>query len=1854
MQKSGIKFCLLSACFLLTTGFLLNLWCTCYAQTLDEGVCARVRIQLSQEAVIARNAFKATLGITNAPENVPLENLKVTLNIIDRNNQSANGLFGIYPPELSGINDINGNGLIQPGITASGTWLIVPTRDAAPDEPLMYYVGGELSYVQGSSLITMPLFPAPILVMPDPLLVLDYFWVRDVYSDDPFTTEIEPAEPFPLGLMVRNNGKGVANNFNIAGSQPQIVENEKGLLIEFKLISAQVNSEIISPSLTLNLGNIDPGTISVAKWMMTCSLQGKFIEYKATFEHVDGLGNPRLSLIDSVNIHELTHAVRVDVPSDDNKPDFLVNDVPDDDHLPDTLFDSTGPTEVVNIGQNPSVNWQIVDGHLEAHVTATVPTGWVYIRATDPGQEQFRLTRVVRSDGREIRLDDNAWTTHRTIRLVGQPPYREHLLHLFDKDSTGSYTLIYEVSGTDSDGDGIPDSIDNCPDVPNPDQKDTDGDGLGDACDPDDDNDGLPDLWEISHGLNPLDPTDASRDSDSDGLTNSQEFTLGTDPLNRDTDGDGFSDGDEVNAGTDPLNKDSMPNHPPVSNAGSDQNVITNKLVTLNGSESDDPEGTLIIFLWKFIEVPAGSTVTDASLSDTDSAKPTFTPDVDGTYRLRLVVNDGVKDSEPDEVSITAAVPNVAPNANAGPDQNVLTAATVYLDGSVSNDPDNGPQLPTYLWSFDSVPVGSMLSYNDIVDRDKAHASFIPDVDGTYSLRLTIGDGELNSEDTMQIIAATSDVPPNANAGSDIIIYIGETAILNGSASNDPDNSPQPLNYSWSFVAVPNGSNLNNDDISEADTISPSFVPDVVGTYVIKLTVDDSLSFDSDNVAITVIPAASHITVSPRSINFGSINVGDTSSPQSVTISNGGVLDLEITSLSITGVDSPEFSILSESDTCSGQTVQPSGACTVQLTFSPLSPGVKSATLEISSNDPYENPALVSLSGTGICMNVYYRDADEDDYGNPNESMQACEQPVGYVTDNTDCDDKDASVNPAAPEICDDKDNDCNSGTGDDTGETWYGSSCDGPDLDLCEEGLYTCLSGIQTCSDNTTNNVEVCDGVNNDCDPSTPDGSGESWYGNLTSCGMGVCSSTGELTCSGGNQVDTCTPDSPTGDDSDCDGLDDNCDGIYDNNYKPTNTTCGLGICASTGQLICSDGKQVDTCTPGNPSGDDSNCDGIDDDCNGAPDNNYVPTPTTCGIGTCSSTGQLICNNSTLFDTCTPGLPQIEICNGFDDNCDGNIDEGVTTIFYQDADEDGYGTSSSSTQSCTQPAGYVANNTDCNDSNPAINTGMSEVPYNAIDDDCNPATKDDDLDGDGYVKANDCDDNNGAINPGATEIFGNGLDDDCNPATPDSPLDVDDDKDGYTENQGDCNDADSSVKPGADEVCGDGIDQDCNGFDLPCDRDGDSVEDNLDNCLDVPNTDQADLDGDGIGDACDGDVDGDGIANNNDNCPALFNSDQTDFDNDGIGDACDLDDDNDGVLDQNDQCPNTPSDEVAMVDAVGCGPSQRDQDEDGIVDELDNCPLAFNPDQVDNDLDGVGDVCDSDDDNDSVPDNLDNCLLIPNLDQADADGDGIGNACDDDIDGDGVLNSVDNCLYVANPDQVDMDSDGIGDVCDDDIDGDTISNSDDNCPYMVNPAQTDMDNDGLGDACDTDNDNDGVADLFDNCPYVTNSDQKDSDGDKLGDVCDNCPNVGNPDQTDSDGDGIGDACESGEVKTICSILGNDPKPWILDIDIFKFRGTKGEIVAIRLEANPPGMGAGKRATLILTDKIKGTVLVKLDRSELPNEITAKLPKTGEYLITVAQPLLIAKDKRYKGGYCLTLKASPGTYQTLAPYLWVE
>ncbi|MBZ5560323.1 MAG: thrombospondin type 3 repeat-containing protein [Acidobacteriia bacterium] len=190
------------------------------------------------------------------------------------------------------------------------------------------------------------------------------------------------------------------------------------------------------------------------------------------------------------------------------------------------------------------------------------------------------------------------------------------------------------------------------------------------------------------------------------------------------------------------------------------------------------------------------------------------------------------------------------------------------------------------------------------------------------------------------------------------------------------------------------------------------------------------------------------------------------------------------------------------------------------------------------------------------------------------------------------------------------------------------------------------------------------------------------------------------------------------------------------------------------------------------------------------------------------------------------------------------------------------------------------------------------------------------------------------------------------------------------------------------------------------------------------------DTDGDGIFDCKDPDIDGDGIPNALDNCPYVSNPDQADVDHNGIGDAC-QDTDHDGVLDIHDNCPLIANANQSDIDHDGIGDAcDDDMDGDGVLNANDNCPTVVNPDQADLDHDGIGDACDPDLDNDGVANANDNCPRVFNPDQRDTDGDGIGDACDPDIDNDGVLNAVDNCPLVVNTDQKLTNPYGVGDAC--------------------------------------------------------------------------------------------------------------------------------------------------------------------------------------------------------------------------------
>ena len=311
------------------------------------------------------------------------------------------------------------------------------------------------------------------------------------------------------------------------------------------------------------------------------------------------------------------------------------------------------------------------------------------------------------------------------------------------------------------------------------------------------------------------------------------------------------------------------------------------------------------------------------------------------------------------------------------------------------------------------------------------------------------------------------------------------------------------------------------------------------------------------------------------------------------------------------------------------------------------------------------------------------------------------------------------------------------------------------------------------------------------------------------------------------------------------CNGLDDDCDGAVDEDTAggPCEVSSAHGTCAG-----------VSTCVAGvpgcaGPTAVAEVCNGLDDDCSGAADEPFVDSDGD-GTADCADPdddGDGVCDASiAVLGVCLAGpdcapLDPTEVC----------------TIYYRDGDDDGFGDCGTSTCLCEPLAPFVL-------------TACTRI---------------------------DCDDDDPTRSPGLADVC-DGRDNDCTGVADDGGIDTDQD----------------------------GVRNDCDD-----DDDGDGVLDGEDNCPENENADQADSNGDGVGDVCEEDNDGDGVPQNSDNCPHTPNPAQADCDGDGIGDVCDPDDDNDLVPDTLDCLPCDdaayPGNPIEQCNAI-------DDNCDGVTDE--------------------------------------------------------------------------------------------------------------------------------------------------------------------------------------------------------------------------------------------------------------------------------------------------------------------------------
>ncbi len=720
-------------------------------------------------------------------------------------------------------------------------------------------------------------------------------------------------------------------------------------------------------------------------------------------------------------------------------------------------------------------------------------------------------------------------------------------------------------------------------------------------------------------------------------------------------------------------------------------------------------------------------------------------------------------------------------------------------------------------------------------------------------------------------------------------------------------------------------------------------------------------------IPVTQTPTeAGRLDVSPTSVTFPDTEAG-AQTVETIVLTNSGAGPITLAAVYFPNDADGAFAFAPGQNDPTGTVIQGEDSLTVSIAFAPPTSGTFDGTWRVASNDPDRPSIDVPLSGTGttptspdddqdgytvadgdcddddpdvhpgateICNDrdddcngevdeqaadafAVYPDNDQDGYGNEEAALTNCIVPDGYTTVGDDCNDEDPSTHPGADELCDQADNDCDGAVDEEATDamTVYPDT-DGDGYGATSGTLQACtppegyVAETGDCDDDNPgvnpDALEVCDGIDNNCDGQI-DNTGETLlYVDADGDGHGD-PDTGELGCGPsdgrvplGDDCDDTNGATYPGADEYCDGIDNDCDGAVDENpvdgssFYEDNDLDGHGAgdpitaCEEIPGLVTTADDCDDTSATTYPGADEP-CDGVDNDCDGETDEGGQTTlyADQDGDGWGDETQTIVsCNTEGYVGTagdCNDLDPNVhpsaeEVCDHVDQDCDGAIDEGVTTTYYLDRDGDGYGDDETTTEACSPPTTvFLETGGDCDDLNAAVNPGATET-CNAVDDDCDGLVDEDtedaasyyvDADGDGYgdpaqgirfctqpdgyvLDGTDCDDSNPDIHPGQPEVC-NEVDEDCNGVVDDNPTDAttwypDVDQDGYGSiaggvaaceqppgylpGTGDCNDSIATIHPDATEVC-DGVDQDCDGLideDMTwawyIDRDGDGYGD--------------------------------------------------------------------------------------------------------------------------------------------------------------------------------------------------------------------------------------------------------------------------------------------------------------------------------------------------------------------------------------------------------------------------------------------
>jgi len=377
-----------------------------------ETVTEIVRLEIQQKATLEREGFDARLELTNGT-GTGLVSLSVSPRVRDQAGQDVTDRFYVVPPELDGIAAIDGSAGLAHGATMRGRWILIPGEglggtdlDGKP-----YYVKAVLTYYQNGRLKEVVTNEVEITVHPQPKLYLHYYIPREVEGD----------VPFKLGLLVENDGDGIATNLKIDSGQPQIVDNQAGLLIDFRIVGSSFGS-VTGDIARLVLGDVQPHSFVSGYWIMQSTLDGKFVEFTAEMTHRAYKGVQINPLILGVSTEIIEHdRLFADAQDPDNHFSLIDRDK---DGFPDYLINLTSGLRLpILIPQNVQVTRSPTPEDRTLELVVPETHGYVCIVMPDPMPEANirSISKAGPPGGEDTYLSgNNFWRAHGNLYFVDE------------------------------------------------------------------------------------------------------------------------------------------------------------------------------------------------------------------------------------------------------------------------------------------------------------------------------------------------------------------------------------------------------------------------------------------------------------------------------------------------------------------------------------------------------------------------------------------------------------------------------------------------------------------------------------------------------------------------------------------------------------------------------------------------------------------------------------------------------------------------------------------------------------------------------------------------------------------------------------------------------------------------------------------------------------------------------------------------------------------------------------------------------------------------------------------------------------------------------------------------------------------------------------------------------------------------------------------------------------------------------------------------------------------------------------------------------------------------------------------